>query len=259
MRTKSFFLALLSFASLTASAQQSETQTTDSLVKAAYFVDGKYYSKELPTDEADAQSMGFVSLSKDYMIVNITLRKGATVPQSWAKYEIPRNRVKGIAEIDEEIKNRELMNKRMFPEGGYKYLELEVGKPLPGHFAEYDIDGNPWTDALIKGRKVVVNAWFSGCGPCLREMPILSEWKEQLPDVLFLSVNFEKADKVRRITQQRGFNWNHIYDDKYFVRFVGTGGFPLFLVLDEKGIVRYVGNGTNDSKRAEILKLIKSL
>lgn len=259
MRTKSFFLALLSFASLTASAQQSETQTTDSLVKAAYFVDGKYYSKELPTDEADAQSMGFVTLSKDYMIVNITLRKGATVPQSWAKYEIPRNRVKGIAEIDEEIKNRELMNKRMFPEGGYKYLELEVGKPLPGHFAEYDIDGNPWTDELIKGRKVVVNAWFSGCGPCLREMPILSEWKEQLPDVLFLSVNFEKADKVRRITQQRGFNWNHIYDDKYFVRFVGTGGFPLFLVLDEKGIVRYVGNGPNDGKRAEILKLIKSL
>lgn len=48
MRTKSFFMALLSFASLTASAQQSETQTTDSLVKAAYFVDGKYYSKELP-------------------------------------------------------------------------------------------------------------------------------------------------------------------------------------------------------------------
>ena len=217
MRTKSFFLALLSFASLTASAQQSETQTTDSLVKAAYFVDGKYYSKELPTDAAAAQSMGFVSLSKDYMIVNITLSKGATVPQSWAKYEIPRNRVKGIAEIDEEIKNRELMNKRMFPEGGYKYLELEVGKPLPGHFAEYDIDGNPWTDELIKGRK------------------------------------------VRRITQQRGFNWNHIYDDKYFVRFVGTGGFPLFLVLDEKGIVRYVGNGTNDGKRAEILKLIKSL
>lgn len=104
MRTKSFFLALLSFASLTASAQQSETQTTDSLVKAAYFIDGKYYSKELPTDAVAAQSMGFMSLSKDYMIVNITLRKGATVPQSWAKYEIPRNRVKGIAEIDEEIK-----------------------------------------------------------------------------------------------------------------------------------------------------------
>lgn len=110
MRTKSFFMALLAFASLTASAQQSEPQTTDSLVKAAYYIDGKYYSKELPTDAAAAQSMGFVSLGKDYMIVNITLRKGATVPQSWAKYEIPRNRVKGIAEIDEEIKNRELMN-----------------------------------------------------------------------------------------------------------------------------------------------------
>ena len=86
MRTKSFFLALLSFASLTASAQQSETQTTDSLVKAAYFIDGKYYSKELPSDAADAQSMGFVSLSKDYMIVNINVREKATVPPSWAQF-----------------------------------------------------------------------------------------------------------------------------------------------------------------------------
>ena len=73
-------MALLAFASLTASAQQADsTQVKDSLVKAAYFVDGKYYSKELPTDAAAAQSMGFVTLSKDYMIVNITLRKGATV------------------------------------------------------------------------------------------------------------------------------------------------------------------------------------
>ena len=65
MRTKSFFLALLSFASLTASAQQSETQTTDSLVKAAYFVDGKYYSKELPTDAAAAQSIAPRPLASD--------------------------------------------------------------------------------------------------------------------------------------------------------------------------------------------------
>ena len=82
-------MALLSFASLTASAQQSETQTTDSLVKAAYFVDGKYYSKELPTDEAAAQSMGFVSLSKDYMIVNITLRRELLCPSRGPSMRYP--------------------------------------------------------------------------------------------------------------------------------------------------------------------------
>lgn len=254
-------MVLLAFGVLTASAQQTEPQTTDSLVKAAFLIDGKYYSKELPTDVAlaHAKSMGFVALDKGYTIVNVTLRKGTGVPQAWAKYEIPRNRVKGIAELDEEIKNRELMYKRMYPKGGDKYIELEVGKPLPGNFVEYDTDGNPWTEELLKGHKVVINCWFSGCGPCLREMPELSEWKKQFPDVLFLSANFEKADKVKKITAQRGFNWNHIYDDKYFVKFVGTGGFPLFIILDDKGIVRYFTNGTSEAKRAEMTKLINSL
>lgn len=254
-------LALLAFGVLSASAQQTELQTTDSLVKAAYIIGGKYYSKELPPKEALAhsESIGVINIAPGYAMVNVTLSKGAVVPQSWAKYEIPRNRVKGIAELDEQIKNRELMEKRMYPNGDNKYTKLRVGKPLPGNFAEHDIDGNSWTNEQLKGHKVVINCWFSGCGPCLREMPELSEWKNQFPDVLFLSANFEKADKVKRITAQRGFNWNHIYDDKYFVQFVGTNGFPLFIVLDDKGIVRYFTNGTSDAKRAEIIQLIKNL
>lgn len=130
------------------------------------------------------------------------------------------------------------------------------GKPLPGSFTLHDLNGKLWTEQSLKGHKVVINAWYSGCGPCLREMPILSEWKNKYPNVIFLSVNFEKADKVRKITEARGFNWTHLYGDNYFVKFVGSGGFPLFIVLGEDGLIRYMVNGTNEKIRQDILNVI---
>ena len=41
------------------------------------------------------------------------------------------------------------------------------------HFYVKDLNGKLWTEQSLKGHKVVINAWYSGCGPCLREMPIL--------------------------------------------------------------------------------------
>ena len=87
-------------------------------------------------------------------------------------------------------------------------------------------------------------------------MPILSEWKNKYPNVIFLFVNFEKADKVRKITEPRGFNWTHLYVDNYLVKFVGSGGFPLFIVLGEDGVIRYMVNGTNEKIRQDILNVI---
>lgn len=124
------------------------------------------------------------------------------------------------------------------------------------HFYVKDLNGKLWTEQSLKGHKVVINAWYSGCGPCLQEMPILSEWKNKYPNVIFLSVNFEKADKVRKITEARGFNWTHLYGDNYFVKFVGSGGFPLFIVLGEDGLIRYMVNGTNEKIRQDILNVI---
>ena len=87
-------------------------------------------------------------------------------------------------------------------------------------------------------------------------MPILSEWKNKYPNVIFLSVNFEKADKVRKITEARGFNWTHLYGDNYFVKFVGPGGFPPLIVLGEARVTRYMGNGTNEKIRQDMLNVI---
>ncbi len=249
-------LLALSSSAACARPERMESEKADSLLSPYAMVNDRFYTKELPIDISNVAAILPLKYGEGGSLTMFTMRPDFVIPEEWGKYEIPREQVKCLEEIEEE-KALKLKVAEISTSGvGNDTL---VGKPLPGTFVLHDIDGNVWTEQSLKGRKVVVNAWFSGCGPCLKEMPILSEWKSQFPDVIFLSVNFEKADKVKKITEARGFNWTHIYEDKYFMKFVGTGGFPLFIVIGEDGLVRYAANGTSDGIRKEILDVIKGL
>lgn len=251
-------MLLLTLSSSVACAQSEsmETEKADSLVSPNAIVNGRFYTKELPMDMNNVAAITPLKYGENGRLMMWTMRPDFMIPEEWGKYEIPREQVKCLAEIE---KAKELKLRLMEITALGVDNDTLVGKPLPGTFILHDIEGNVWTEQALKGRKVVVNAWYSGCGPCLKEMPILSEWKLQFPDVIFLSVNFEKADKVREITEARDFNWTHIYEDDYFMRFVGTGGFPLFMVIGEDGQVLYAANGTSDGIRRKIVEIIKAL
>lgn len=251
-------LLLLALLPLTASAQTREMVSAqgDSLEVPRWMIDDRFYAKGLPLNFADMKSMVMIKYGEDGRLTKVIMDSAFVVPKEWETYEIPRQRVKNLVEIEEKIATIQKMIDYTRPNECADTLE---GKTLPGTFALHDLDGNLWTEQSLKGHKVVINAWFSGCNPCLREMPILSEWKSQFPDVIFLSVNFEKADRVRKITEDLGFNWTHLYGDDYFVKFVGTGGFPLFMVLGKDGLVHYKVNGTSESIRQDILEVIRGL
>ncbi len=237
-----------------------EIVEADSLISPYVMVNDRFYTKGVPVNiNQIIDQIAFITPLKygeNGNVTMFTMKPDFIIPEDWGKYEIPREQVKCLEEIEDE---KELRTKMTEITTSGKGNDSLVGKPLPGTFVLHDIEGNVWTEQSLKGHKVVVNAWFSGCGPCLKEMPILSEWKSQFPDVIFLSVNFEKTDKVKKITEARGFNWIHIYEDNYFMKFVGMGGFPLFLVIGEDGLVRYAGNGTNDGIRKKIMDVIKGL
>ncbi len=249
------FLGLMPLSSR-AQVSDANTEQKDSLVLPIYFIDGHFYKKKLPIKVDCIKSFSSVSNGADGKVYVFKMNSSFTAPANWKEYEIPREKVKNLAKIEENIKTFQQMTTLT------RYNENTAklgGKPLPGSFSLYDIDGNLWTEQSLKGKKVVINCWYSGCGPCLREMPILSEWKAKYPDVLFLSANFEKADKVKKIVTERGFNWTHLYGDDYFVKFVGNGGFPLFIVLGEDGLVHYIVNGTNEKIQQDIQEVIQGL
>lgn len=231
----------------------------------AYHVDGMFF-RAFPKEKSiwklvPSNQVGSLKDLSGNSIFDIVPKKGAKIPEEAMAYRIP----------DKRVKNREefLYNKKAWAEIFKMQMAssldldrprtLKVGEPLPGDFHLMDLEGTEWNKERLKDKITVINLWFSSCGPCLKEFPILSEWKDEFPGVTFLSVNFEKKEIVSRIVKERSFTWTHLYNDNYFCKYLDGEGFPLFIVLDKQGVIRYFENGATDKVRGEVLKCIQLL
>ncbi len=51
----------------------------------------------------------------------------------------------------------------------------------------------------IKGRPLVLNFWFTGCKPCIAEMPELSRWVVEMPDANYIAVTYEAPEDIAKL------------------------------------------------------------
>jgi len=70
---------------------------------------------------------------------------------------------------------------------------------LPANAAEafrwLDADGQMHTLEEYRGKPVILHVWASWCGPCRNEMPELSRWILEHPDVPLLVVSVDESQK----------------------------------------------------------------
>ena len=188
----------------------------------------------------------------------IVINSNATLPDSLICEAIPLEQVHNADQFLDQLNMMTTMSS--LTQAGMKddgtWYSPKEGEPFPP-FSEKDMDGRTWTNDSVKGRVMVMNLWYSGCGPCRAEMPILSEWKEQVPNVVFFSATYHDAETVRKITDKHHFTWTHLVEAKDMMAWIGYEGFPLTIVVDKKGIVRHAVHGTNKAKREILLAKIK--
>lgn len=135
---------------------------------------------------------------------------------------------------------------------------LKVGDEFPA-FTETDINGKTWNNKDIDGKVMVLNLWFTGCGPCRREMPELSTWKDEMPDVMFFSSTFEKPDIARQVLDEVNFNWIPLVNSKAFHKWIGSNGYPLTIVVDKSGHIAAFEYGTSPEQRDRLKKKISEM
>lgn len=109
--------------------------------------------------------------------------------------------------------------------------------------------GDPVDFSDFLGSVVVVNVWWSGCGPCRSEMPLLSEAAEEL-DAKFVGINVRDLSTDVALTFERelSITYPSIYDPgsetllefgkKYFPR-----SMPATVILDREGRVAALISG----------------
>ena len=114
-----------------------------------------------------------------------------------------------------------------------------------------------WTQEDLKGKKVVINFWHTGCAPCIKEMPELGSWVRKHRDVLFLAVTYENAEKIKDIVKENKFHFHQLVDDKELRNQVGVSSYPYTLVLNEEGVITHIEVGTSPVQREKLLKALE--
>ena len=251
MYKKTIITILLALVAMAGQAQEVRTDT----VVPKFLING-YFFREMPKLPDATPNMTRLKDKEGNSLIAIGIN--VDLPKSVIRQAIPRELVRNADQFLNGVNMvrtmQELTQANVKADG--TFYSPKAGEPFP-QFSEKDMDGRTWTNDSVRGHVMVLNLWYSGCGPCRAEMPELSSWKEQLPDVIFLSATYHDAETAKRITDKHNFTWMHLVEAKDMMAWIGTEGFPFTVVVDKQGIVRYAVHGTNEEKRAELLAKIK--
>ncbi len=118
------------------------------------------------------------------------------------------------------------------------------------------VQGDPLDVTDLRGKVVVLNVWWSGCGPCIKEMPMLVEAERELgrEQVAFVGINIRDLapENAAAFERDRGVDYPSLYDPGSET-LLALGRYapyapPATVVLDQEGRVAALVNGPIPSK-----------
>lgn len=247
MRMLKHFIAIVClFVAIGVNAEQAS--------KKLLIIDG-YFFNSMPVAKTDISRMHILSTPAGNTAIGVELSK--PLSEEAIKYALPIEQVEDAALLLERYNESVAKAKGLDVALSKKGVVNEDDK-FP-EFKATDIDGKTWTNADVNGKVMVLNLWFTGCRPCRAEMPELSKWKNEMPDVMFFSATYEDAERAKPVIESQGFNWIALINDNQFMKYLGSNGYPMTIVVDKRGIVRKVEYGSSPMQLSELKKTIQSL
>ena len=115
--------------------------------------------------------------------------------------------------------------------------------------------------ADYRGKVVILDFWYRGCGWCVRAMPqmkqIATHFKDQPVAVIGMNTD-RNEDDARFVIKKMGLNYTNLkaegLPEKYKVQ-----GFPTLLIIDQAGIVRDIHVGYSPQLREEVVGSVEKL
>lgn len=227
-------------------------------VKNLYLVDGLFFDGMPPCVSMSNVSVFIIHHDDEgHEATELRLRKGFELPDDVKRYATPAEEVPGAEALLMSLRGE--MGKKM-PVGVVPNLKQRewIGKPFP-EFEVKDTEGKEWTNANIEGRPLVLNFWYTGCRPCIAEMPELNRWMELYPNVTYLAATFDGPERIKKIVEGRPFHFTQIADDLFFFTTFDVSSMPITILADKKGIVRYIEEGTGNAKLRYMHDKLKEL
>ena len=128
-------------------------------------------------------------------------------------------------------------------------------------FIVKDLDGNSIKLSELRGKVVVLNFWFTKCGPCVQEMSSLNDLTEEFKDknVEFLAITFNKKDLVEQFLEEHTFNYKIATNANDVITMYGIESYPTSIVINQKGEIVLKDTGYRMNIKSVLSNSIKSL
>jgi thiol-disulfide isomerase/thioredoxin len=128
-------------------------------------------------------------------------------------------------------------------------------------FTAKDLSGKSWALADLKGKVVVMDFWYRGCGWCMYAMPqvkqLAADYKDKPVVVLGMNTDQDESD-ANFVVKELGLDYPQLKAEGIPEKF-GVQGFPTLIVIDQTGVVRLVHSGYAHDLRDRIGKEIDGL
>jgi thiol-disulfide isomerase/thioredoxin len=137
-----------------------------------------------------------------------------------------------------------------------------IGRPARP-FHGQTVDGKEVSLDLFKGKVLLIDFWATWCPPCMKQMPFLKQYYNELHAGNFeiVSVALETdIDKLKIFLQTNAMAWPNMANEKgqydALAAIYGVKNIPASFLIDKKGILRHMNLAENDLRNA-IIELAK--
>jgi thiol-disulfide isomerase/thioredoxin len=116
-------------------------------------------------------------------------------------------------------------------------LAAFIGRPPAPAFKGKTLDGEPFSNASLKNRPVLIQFWATWCGYCRRDQPAVERIVKEMPDVVVLAVSVnESKQKVRKYLQSSPRTAKIVAnEDTNLPALFEIRSFPTYVLIDAKG------------------------
>ncbi len=113
--------------------------------------------------------------------------------------------------------------------------------------------------ASYRGKVVLLNFWWSQCGPCIEETPGLEQLHHDRPDLAILGVSIDTdPDSYKHFLKRYHVDIATVMDpDEKEAKLYKTDGWPDTYIIDRQGNIRRKVVGHPDWSNPEIRALLK--
>lgn len=237
----------------------------DSLVRTDTVVNRE--ACHLYTFWADSKLVDIYKLfQKDQKRIKLAIRKEDHLPVYYSQYdEIPRKTT--VEHLYSEVHFKDFSFKKRSPSHQFSIENVpeyynwdwinSISKILPLETPAPDwnlplVYGDSLSLSSLKGKYVLLDFWFIGCGACLQSIPALNTLHERYGNskLEVIGVNFSSKHKeaIQKYYSNNEMRYKNVWNGDATAEAYRVKGAPIFYLIDPGGTIVYSQVGHDENK-----------